>query len=134
MSLIDTIREVPHDAVTNMLDLAAFVLVTPEIIGESRLDLLTAWIKRILGGENRTLVIVVSLLIAARILRALGVPRGFGHFLFLAAIGLLVAALLMLINRFVKTTPSRQLLLLLGASLFVCARLIGIFAALQTMQ
>jgi hypothetical protein len=131
MSLYSVASAVPHDAVVNMLDLAAFVLVTPEIIGEARLNLLTSWIKRLLGGENRTFIIVVSLIIAGRLVRYLGVSRGYGHFLFLAAIGLLIAALFMLINRVVKRTPSRQLMLVAGAALFVCARMIGIFVALQ---
>jgi hypothetical protein len=132
MNLYEAARNIPREVVVNALDLMAFVLVTPELIGEARLNLLTSWIKRILGGENRTLLIVVSLFVAGRIVRALGIPRGYGHFLFLAAIGLLIGALFMLINRFVRSTPSRQLMLLLGASLFVCARMIGIFVALES--
>jgi hypothetical protein len=133
MNLIEAVRTIPHDVVVNVLDLAAFVLITPEIIGEARLNLMTSWIKRILGGENRTFIIVISLLIAGRIIRYLGIPRGYGHFLFLAAIGFLIAAMFMLINRLVKTTPSRRSMLALGAALFVCARMIGIYVALQGM-
>jgi hypothetical protein len=131
MNLYQAARAIPHDAVVNVLDLIAFVLITPEIIGEVRLNLLTSWIRRILGGENRTWVIVASFFIAGRIAAYLGIPRGYGHFLVLAGIAFLIATLFMLINRTVKTTPSRQLLLVLGAILFVCARMIGIFAALQ---
>jgi hypothetical protein len=130
MDLIAAARAIPHDVIVNVLDLVAFVLITPEIIGGARLDLFTSWIRRILGGENRTLVIVVSLFIAGRIVRALGIPRGYGHFLSLTAIFCLIAMLFMLINRFVRSTPSRQLMLILGAALFVCARMIGIFVAL----
>jgi hypothetical protein len=131
MNLIESARTIPHDVVVNVLDLVAFILITPEIIGEARLDLLTTWIRRILGGENRTFVIVVSLFIAGRIVGVLGIPRGYGHFLSLAAIGCLIAMLFMLINRYVRSTPSRQLMLILGAALFVCARMIGIFVALE---
>ena len=131
MHLYATIRNIPHDAVVNILDLIAFVLVTPEIIGETRLNLLTSWIKRIFGGQGRTLVIVASLFIAGRIAGYFGIPRGYGHFLFLAGTAFLIGTLFMLINSYVKTTPSRQVMLLLGASLFVCARMIGIFTALQ---
>jgi hypothetical protein len=131
MHLYATIRNIPHDAVVNILDLIAFVLVTPEIIGETRLNLLTSWIKRIFGGQSRTLVIVASLFIAGRIAGYFGIPRGYGHFLFLAGTAFLIGTLFMLINSYVKTTPSRQVMLLLGAALFVCARMIGIFTALQ---
>ncbi len=47
----------------------------------------------------------------------------------LAGIAVLIAALFMLINRFVKTTPSRHLMLVLGATLFVCARPVGGFVS-----
>jgi predicted phage tail protein len=131
MDVWQTIGALPYEAVTNMLDLAAFVLITPELIGEKRLDLLTYWIRRIFGGENRTLLIVVSLFIAGRIARYLGVPGGVGHFLILAGIAVLIGGLFMLIHRFVTTTPSRQLMLVLGAMLFVSARLIGIYVAVE---
>lgn len=131
MNLYAAIRAIPHDAVVNILDLVAFVLITPELIGEARLNLLTSWIKRVLGGQNRTLVIVASLFIAGRIAGYFGIPRGYGHFLFLAGVAFLIATLFTLINNYVKTTPSRQVMLLLGAALFVCARMIGIFTALQ---
>jgi hypothetical protein len=131
MNIYQAARAIPHDAVTNFLDLVAFVLITPEIIGERRLNLLTSLIRRILGGENRTWLIVASLFIAGRVVGYLGVPRGWGHFLVLLAIAVLMGGLFMLINRLVKTTPSRQLMLILGAALFVCARMIGIFVALE---
>jgi hypothetical protein len=131
MKLYQIVTAIPHDAIANILDLIAFVMVTPEIIGERRLSLLASWIRRIFGGENRTWLLVLSLFIASRIVRSLDVPRGFGHFLVVAGIAVLIAALFMRINSFVKTVPSRQLMLLLGAMLFVCARLIGIFVALQ---
>jgi hypothetical protein len=131
MNLYETVRPIPRDAVVNILDLIAFVLITPELIGEVRLNLLTSWIRRILGGQNRTRVIVASFFIAGRIAQYFGIPRGYGHFLFLAGVAFLIATLFALINRYVKTTPTRQLMLVLGASLFVCARMIGIFVALQ---
>jgi len=131
MNIYQTIRAIPHDAVVNILDLMAFVLITPELIGERRLDLLTFWIRRIFGGENRTLLIVLSLFVGGRIARYLGIPRGLEHFLILIGAAVLIGALFMLINRFVRTTPSRQLMLVLGAALFVAARLIGIFVALN---
>jgi hypothetical protein len=131
MILLEALRGIPHDAVTNILDLIAFVLITPEIIGEARLNLLTSWIRRFLGGENRALFIVMSFFIAGRVVAYFGIPRGYGHFLFLIGGAVLIATLLMLINRTVRATPSRQVMLVLGASLFVCARMIGIFAALH---
>jgi hypothetical protein len=131
MNLYAAIRAVPHEAVANILDLIAFVLITPEIIGEARLALLASWIKRIVGGQNRTLVIVVSLFIAGRIIGYFGVPRGYGRVLFVMGTAFLIGMVFMLIDRHVRTTPSRQVMLLLGASLFVCARMIGIFTALQ---
>jgi predicted phage tail protein len=131
MNLYASIRTIPHEAVANILDLVAFVLITPEIIGEARLALLTSWIKRVLGGQNRTLVIVVSFFIAGRIAGYAGIPRGYGHFLFLAGTAFLIGTVFMLIDRYVKTTPSRQVMLVLGALLFVCARMIMIFTSLQ---
>jgi hypothetical protein len=131
MNLYQAASAVPREAVVNILDLIALVLSTPEIIGEVRLNRLTSRIRRIPGGENRTLVIVVSLFIAGRIGGLFGIPRGFGRLLFLAAIGFLIATLFMEINRYVKATQSRRLMLVLGAALFACARMIGIFVALQ---
>ena len=131
MNLYETARSIPHDAVANSLDLIAFILITPELIGEVRLNLLTSWIRRVLGGQNRTLVIVASFFIAGRLAGYFGIPRGYGHFLFLAGVAFLIVTLFTLINRYVKTTPTRQLMLVLGACLFVSARMIGIFFALQ---
>jgi uncharacterized protein involved in response to NO len=131
MNLYAAVRAIPHEAVANILDLVAFVLITPEIIGEARLTLLTSWIKRILGGQNRTLVIVASFFIAGRIIGYFGIARGYGRFLFLMGTAFLIGMLFMLIDRYVRTTPSRQVMLVLGALLFVCARMIMIFTALQ---
>ena len=128
---MNALLSIPHDAVMNGLDLLAFVLITPELIGEARLNKLTSWIRRILGGENRTVLIVLAMFLAGRTARYFGIPRGYSHLLFLAGVSALIAALFLMINRFVKTTPSRQLMLVLGAALFVCARMIGIFFALQ---
>ena len=92
---------------------------------------MVSWIRRIPGGEHRTLPIVVALFLAGRIARYFGIPRGYSHLPLLAGMGTLIAALFRLISRFVKTTPSRQLMLVLDAALFVYARMIGIFFALQ---
>jgi len=129
--MYQALLSIPHDAVMNGLDLLAFVLITPELIGEARLNKLTSWIRRILGGENRTILIVLALFLAGRLAGHFGIPRGYSHLLFLAGAGALIAALFLMINRFVKATPSRQLMLVLGAALFVCARVTGIVFALQ---
>ena len=131
MNPFEFIRSMPHDVIANVLDLMAFVFVTPELIGEARLNKLAAWIQRLFGGENRTLIIVVALIVAGRTARYLGFPTGLGHILVLAGIAFLIVVAFGLINRFVKTTPSRQVMLVLGAALFVTARFVGIFAALS---
>lgn len=130
MGLYETARNLPHDAVVNVLDLIAFVLITPEVIGERRHQAFTAWLVRLFGGEKRRLLIILSVAAAGAITRSLGILVGHGRFLALLCIAALLLSLFVVLGRLIRTAPSRRLLLGLGASIFVAARLTAIFFVL----
>jgi ABC-type Na+ efflux pump permease subunit len=119
----------PAGAVVNALDLIAFILVTPELIGERRFDALTGWVRRVLGRERRLIGIVVGVVAAGQVARLLGVPHGVWRLSLLIGGAFLIVTLFALIRDYARRLPSRQLMLGLGAVAFVLARLIGILDA-----
>jgi hypothetical protein len=122
-----TTQNFPRDAFTNILDLISFVLVAPEIIGEERMDAFIEWLHRI----SVTYIILIVRFVAATIVNAFGFASGTAHFIFVLGVIPFIAGLFWLIEQYMNNTTSKRIMLVLGAMIFVCARMLAIISAFQ---